>query len=267
MLTLPDILTIKRNVTSENEWVEKAREIIMSGEREEGIHASDLLDPRQYYWKRKHPLPLDDKSVMFFLIGRIQHEIEVQYRTGAKGEMDEGSHYHKELGIWYSPDGKLTLRDGSVIPEEYKTTRSKVDPRTLAAVKNSYGSYLEQLQVYMACMGVTKGSLKVLLISNQPEGETYTVPVIRVYRYEITDKFLQRIKKEIKSTVKLMNEAVKQDDHRKLPLCRYFKCSKSMCGWWDMCLPEGRHPDAPKPTRKPIVPKKKRAKSVKLEHV
>ena len=239
MLVIPESVRMTRDKRREAAWLKKARATITAGDkdRKAGLHASDLLDPRVAYWSRKKKREPDERTIFFFLIGRVLHEIEVKFRTGKEEASDEGSHFDKELGIWYSPD--LVLKGN--VPGEYKTSRSPYEPISESACLNKYESYLEQLLIYMAAMQSTTGELQVLYISRKQKGGTATAPAQRIYKIRVSPEDLKKYRAQIIETRVSIEQALETDDYRKLPLCRFFKCSELACAWWEDCQPEGRY--------------------------
>jgi len=239
MLTLPKSIAITRSLKSEETLISKSRKWLTQEERKDGIHASDLLDPRMAFFRRKHPAPIPDRLVNMFIVGKIGHAIVLSAVDGAKGlnpESDEGSIWSEELKIWYSPDKTL-----GGIPRELKTTRSPdeaVYPKDLAL-------YCEQLMIYMAAQNSTVGQLWILYLNLRDE-EGNTAPQWRAFTIRVTQEELDEYKRQLKQTAATLEYASKKDDPTGLPLCREFKCGKKRCEYWEECQPEGRYgrPDA-----------------------
>ena len=55
MIEFPASLSVKRSLGDETRLQTAARAWIEKEERVDGIHASDLLDPRQSYWRLVDP--------------------------------------------------------------------------------------------------------------------------------------------------------------------------------------------------------------------
>ena len=107
MLILPEGLSVTRSEKSEQVLTDKCRTWLGKSERKEGLHASDLLDPKQAYWKRKKPSELPDRLVNMFIVGLFGHAIVLSAVDGVEGislASDAGSVWSGDLGIWYSPD-------------------------------------------------------------------------------------------------------------------------------------------------------------------
>lgn len=233
MLPIPASLELYRDEAAEQELYNKFVSVLGANERE-GIHASDLLDPRLAYWRKVKPLPPTQREVMFFLIGRVLHEIVLQHDTG---EMDLGSIEHPDLGIIYSPDDK----DTKGRPIELKTSRAKYEPKGWRDLDN----YLEQLLIYMAAMGAKEGRIDILYLSmlddpNNKFVQTST-PQLRSYGVKISKKDLEYFKSQVKSTAEELKLAIKLGKPEMLELCREWKCGARNCPYWKDCKPEGRY--------------------------
>jgi hypothetical protein len=229
MITLPEELSVVRTPGYEAWYVQQCRDMLSAAGRTEGIHASDLLDPRLAFWRKHEKHELTDREVMFFIFGRTHH---AQFL----GEDDDGDNsvWSEDLKIWYSIDKKF----GDGVPEEFKSTRGRLhsDPEDLEY-------YLEQLMIYMVAENKTEGRLTVVHMTTSPH------PVFRCYKLTVTNKELRTAKKNIKQIVKQLNmyyanmdTAIEHEDWRDLPLCREWKCGEKKCNYWHQCKPEGRYP-------------------------
>lgn len=250
-IMVPENITVKWDREAEAELAKTAREWIEHGERAEGLHASDLLDPRQAYWKMKDPQALPDRLITTFLVGKVLHAFVLQEGKDRDiSNQDEGSQWSEELQIWYSPD-KFRMRkarDGSDVKvvAELKTSRGK-EPQCVEDIQ----MYLEQLMIYMAAEKIRFFELYVLYL-NARDDEGRTFPKFRCVKGSVTSQGLEAVTKDIKTQVQVLQAAIKTGNHRALPLCREWKCSPDMCDWWKKCKPEGRY-DSPtylKPKRR-----------------
>ncbi len=238
MLIIPKGIQIERNEKAEDGLVQKTREWLekQNAERDTRIHASGLLDPRKSYFDTRYPQPLTDRMVGLFFFGKVLHAFFLSALSGAKGtdwKSDVGSKWSEALKIMWSCDWEK----GS-IPYEFKTSRSKYEQK-----KSDLSLYLEQLLIYMCAKGSTSGRL-VVLLSNlpAPRGEGWgTYPQYRAYDITVTKKELAEYTAQIVKTRNALSLALKKKDHKKLPLCREFKCGKSQCPHYAKCKPEGRY--------------------------
>lgn len=222
---------------------ESARKWILGGERQEGIHASDLLMPRKGYWRHKDPQPLADREVGLFLVGRVLHSFilhdqkeGVPSTTPNLDTTDEGSCYDEELRLWYSPD---KVRNNKII--EVKTSRSMYEARGV----DDLDTYIPQVLIYLACTRLTEGEIWVLYI-NARDGEGRTAPAFRVFRVSIDPKHLGGLRHRVGSAVKSLElaiESVEAAPWRSLPLCPEWACRPAYCAWWGTCQPECRFDD------------------------
>lgn len=239
-ITLPKSLEMKRSRRLENGMRKKARKLLGDNYRE-GIHASDLLDPRQSYWRKVDPQPPTDTEVLYFLIGRVLHELILVHDD--KGS-DLGSFEHPQLGITYSPD-QLTSKEG--YPVELKTTRGWYEAKSIKDID----SYVEQLLIYMASLDVTEGVIVVLYLNLKKDPKNNrsfaTEPTWRCYKVSILKADLKKVKTEIKKTAKAIKKAIETGDYEKLPLCRQWKCG-DRCPYWEQCQPKGRYPNITRKT-------------------
>lgn len=231
-LELPEGLTVRRHETDERALLEQSRAWLRREARTPGIHASDLLDPRQAYWRTVSPKPIADRLVPTFLIGKVLHAILLHVVQHADLQMvsDEGSSYSESLGIVYSPD----LFKGA--PIEIKTSRSFYEPKSLHDLQ----LYCEQLLIYMAATNSLKGYLWILYL-NLKDDQGRTAPAFRAYEVEVSAEELQQYAEHCRSIAASIRAAIEAKAPTRLPLCREWKCSDRMCEWWHECQPEGRY--------------------------
>lgn len=235
-LSLPASLDIVRDKNQERVLTTKSRQWLMKRDRAPGVHASDLLDPRQAYWKTVDPKPIADRDVPVFVIGHVLHAIlehAVEERELTL-QSDTGQRESESLGIVYSPD---LLREE---PIEIKTSRSFYEPQSLDDV----AMYCEQLLIYMAAEQVTTGHLWVLYL-NLRDSMNRTAPAFRTYTITVSQQDLDAYAKRCRDIRDQLQQAIDQKDPSPLPLCREWKCSERMCAWWAACQPPGRYKEKP----------------------
>lgn len=239
-LIIPQSVVVTRMPQTEKKLTKQAREWLEGDERSPGIHASDLLDIRQAYWRHVDPQDLSDREVWMFLVGKTLHaftlsaidEKPLDWKSG------EESRHSKLLQIEYSPD-KLTSKG---IPRELKTTRSFFAP------KESDGRveiadievYVEQCLIYMSAEDKTEGLLDILYLNLKDETGK-TTPQMRSYKVVISDDDLKKMQSYLIKKRQRLESAIKSGNFQELPLCREWKCSERMCQWWHDCRPEGRY--------------------------
>lgn len=217
---------LRRRRDEEARLTARARAWLESSQRAEGIHASDLLMPRRGFWRLTAPLPLTDREVGLFVVGRVLHALVL----GTPGlAADEGERYDQELGLWYSPDA--ILADGAVL--ELKTHRGLREPERTGEL----ATYVHQLLIYLACLGARRGVIAVLYTNLRHEGRTH--PQIRCY--EVRVRRPEVLRRLVQQDVARLRAALTSGDHRSLPLCPEWICRPGACGWWERCQPEGRY--------------------------
>src|SRR6266498_1287873 len=235
MITLPESLKVQRNKASERMLLDKTRDYVTKDERTPGIHASDLLDVRQAFWKHVDPQPITDRLTVTFLVGRVLHAFVLGAVDGPDavdiGNTDDGSSRSDILGISYSPDKVL---DGVV--RELKTSRSFYEPKDV----KDLDIYIEQLLVYMAATQTTTSQLWVLYLNLRNE-EGKTAPDFRSFDITISPEDLATVTQTLNESRENLEAAIAAQDWRRLELCREWKCGRGNCDWYDRCKPEGRH--------------------------
>lgn len=233
MLKLPR-LAIARDEIREVGVYEQLRQQLLAEDagRAEGIHASDLLDPRLAFWAKKRPKPLNERQVYFFTIGKVLHALLIrsQHEEHDPTKSDEGT--HQELGVLFSPDMR---EDG--YPIELKTTRASFEPSP-EKLQEEFSHYFEQLAIYMVLMNGLRGELWVLFL-NLKDATGRTFPEIRCYRVEVTEEDFYALEREVIRARDMLTHALEINNPSSLPLCRQWKCGES-CPYWRDCRPPGR---------------------------
>ena len=236
MISIPDQIKVTRAKSSEKMLLDKSRDWLGSSTRTPGIHASHLLDLRQAYWQIKHPLPLSDRLVTMFLVGKVLHGFVLGAVDGVVDlkVTDEGSKHSDILDLDYSPDKYIT-RKGNKIVAEFKTSRSFYAPDSV----EDLSIYIEQVLIYMAAEAVTEAEVWVLYLNLKEEGRTH--PQFRCYRLSLTAEELDATTMWLKREKLRLTQALDSNDFQALPLCRDFKCGRGNCEYFDDCKPEGRY--------------------------
>jgi len=236
LITIPASLSLKQNKKAERLLGEAARKWIEVETRVPGVHATDLLDPRQAVYRILQPKPMADRLVNIFLIGKVLHAFVLQTVDGISAvdisTTDAGSFSSEKLGITYSPD-KIS---GGLV-RELKTSRSYTDPKSLEDVR----IYVEQILVYMAATETLTAELWVLFLNLRDPESGKLDPVFRGYTISISDEDLAQLIIECRATRDTILNAVEVGDPHLLPLCRDWKCNRKLCDWFDACKPEGRY--------------------------
>lgn len=242
MIPLPASLKARRNKSTEKFLVDKARAWLGKDNRQNEIHATDLLDPRLAYFNKTDPRDLPDRLVNMFLVGKVLHAFVINAldegssvdATTTSLQSDEGSAYSEELGIHYSVDKKLHGRI-----RELKTSRSYYEPKDL---EKDLGNYIEQLLVYMVAENTCDSQLCILFLNFRGE-DGRTAPTFRAYDIVVSPEDLEELRKVMLETRKLLQTAIEAKNPNLLPICREFKCGRKNCDWYDRCKPDGRYGD------------------------
>ena len=234
MLPLPNKLQIERDHEEELSLLKKARVYLESRDRE-GIHATDLLDPRLSFFKKTTGAPIPDRLLNVFLIGQVLHAIVQVVDAGSKdytNPPEVGTKFFEDLA--YTPD----IMNLSGEPNELKTTRSFYLPKSpYLPDESTYHMYLEQLLVYMAAEDKISGRLTVLMLNHKEDGKT--APQIFVWKITTTPQALEALREVIRKAKAALAKAVETKDHTPLPLCRTWKCLD--CEFFqELCKPPGR---------------------------
>jgi len=181
------------------------------GKERKGLHLSDLLTPRQAYWKIKKPQKATNDEIMYWASGK-GHEGAL---FGAAGyEHGKAKQWN---GIWYTPDLFQTM------PIELKTRRRGLAFEGKEA--DEYDHYLKQLKGYCAVEGTLQGWLWVWCLVQKQEDYT-TKPELACYRVEWTEDELAREQERLLWTKTELEFAIDRNDISALPLCPQWMCGK-----------------------------------------
>lgn len=235
MLALPSSLAVDRDTDDEAKLLGSAKAWLEREIRPDGLHATDLLDPLFTYWRLTKPLPLGNREVPIFLIGKVLHAFVLGALDGTVdlNVTDEGARYSEDLGVWYSPDWDK----GEVA--EFKSSRVFKDPKTL----DDLGIYVEQVLIYMVAKKVTRAKLWVLLLNLRDPATRRTSPEFRAYTLTVSQEDLDELSRTLVTTRESIVSAVQSGDPSALPLCREWKCGDA-CPYWNDCRPAGRYDSA-----------------------
>jgi len=224
-------MRIKRDKRTEDKYLEKIRQSYESRIRD-GVHVSDLLDPRMAYFKRLFPLGITDREIGYFLSGECLHWA-VQKRLGLETEKKI------ELdGVEGSIDVYLEK-----IPTELKSARNWTIPDLPAE------HYVDQVLSYCAITGSRIGNIWVFFLcpNRNYTGTKLTHPEFRLWRCEFTASELAQERKRLKTVKNILERAWKTKNFSRVPLCHEFKCyyksrgkATISCPYWDKCRPPGR---------------------------
>jgi len=157
-------------------------------EERAGIHATDLLWPRQAVFRKLQGSRVTERDAVFFALGAGEGEVAEELM----GRRSEVVVVHN--GIIHTVDSVVVER-GWLVPVEIKTTR--------ASPPSVKGHYLLQLGMYCAAMNVDYGKL-VILYLNDGVVEAYRVEYPPDTRAKI-DSFEVEKRREIELALRLRN--------------------------------------------------------------
>jgi hypothetical protein len=231
------------------------RESFQANERT-GLHLTDLLNPRQTYWKALDPQPITDAMIGFFS-GGLGHEhaltrlLERDFRETPEEAID---------GIHHRPDYEAI--SDRIIPTgefcELKTRRSnlpKSDDEANDPVRGlTY--YRKQIRGYMA---LKRRETMYLLVLSLTEGKTRdplssSAPVFAVYKETMTPEELRQERDHLQAMKILLNSPASVQH---MPLCEPWMCGKwnkalvrdggawsyyPKCPWYAQCGPQDTDP-------------------------
>lgn len=209
----------------------------------EKFHVSDILSPRQWYWRNKKPKDITNKMIGFFLGGIAHHAMAEPILAGKGGEVEH--------------EAVLSVNDDVVVvghmdvhrecPIEFKTSRKWTIPKEPAE------HYVDQLVCYCALKGSNKGKVVVFFLTpgRKWDGKTPSGPELAVWDITFTDEELGYATEMMKTTAKDCIQSWDKEDHTLLPLCEDWKCGGKWkgqvninCLWYQECKPEGRYPES-----------------------
>ena len=202
--------------------------------RSEGLHASDLLDPRYMYWSKKKPLLRTAQQTYLYTTGKTLEDffihITSQKKSPAKhlGGQQQTS---EEFGLEFAPDWEY-----KGIPLELKSSRSPFLPKEFGDIR----IYLEQCAIYMTVMKRLDYALTVWYLCARDE-KNKTHPMTRSYHIQWTEADLEYMVKQVKAKIYHVKEVMKRDDPSLFPVCREWKCGERQCFYWEDCQPPGRY--------------------------
>lgn len=157
----------------------------------DGIHLSDLLNPRRSYWARVLPMPPTDDEVLYWTAGR-GHEDALGRIAGLDSTPQQFYAVEGGEAISYRPD--FTWQG---LKAEFKTRRANLAQEGEETVV--YDSYLDQILGYCSIENERRATLIVFSLlegrSNDPLRPTH--PEIRVYDVEFTQQELDNKREEL----------------------------------------------------------------------
>jgi hypothetical protein len=237
-------MKITANEKAEDMFYERLQQHMAERERvyeEKIFHVSNILSPRQWYWKQLKPMPLQRKDIGFFLAGQAHHLIAEIIIAG-----DDGV---READLRMKQDGITIVGHPDVLhdtPTEFKTSRKWSIPETPAS------HYIDQLLMYCVIRGVPSGKIVVFYLTpgRNWKGDKQSTPILKTWDVEFTEQELAEGKAYAFRMAKAMTEAKDTKNHTVLPLCEDWMCGSKQkdgvhinCPYYNDCQPEGRWPE------------------------
>lgn len=242
-------MKIKRSDTREDKIYAQLIKYFKDRERESPLktgeyHVSDLMNPRQAFFKYTDPQKITRKEIGFFLSGMAHHFV-----------MQEGMNGETEKELLFTV--KLKDKDSTVVqvighvdkypdyPIELKSSRKWTIP------EEPPEHYVDQLKAYCTMADLNVGEVVVFFYTPNRKwnGETATEPEIVVWEIKFGDDELHEAKKLLKRNTRKLHTALVNEDFSELPLCTDWLCGKKYrgkptvnCKWYEDCKPEGRYP-------------------------
>jgi hypothetical protein len=199
-------MKIVRDLEKEKSLIEEIKNNF--SEPRQGIHLTDLLTPRQAYWKKICPKTVKDEEAMYFLTGR-GHE-EIYHRASGYQQVKEKQ--------WHSIFYNIDLWYGS--PCELKTRRwGLAEPGNESA---EYDYYLTQLRGYCAMENSLTGYLQVWCIVDKKKFKQK--PEFGLYHIAFSEEELEEERKRLIKTRNMLVFALDMQDYEMLPLCPEWMC-------------------------------------------
>ena len=179
----------------------------------EGIHLSDLLSPRQAYWRKTVPMLPDTKEIIYWMSGRGHESAFLRIANFEHGESEQWN------GIWYTPDILFNF------PVEIKTTRRGYLPKE-GEEAEKYKDYLKQVKGYSAVKDKQQAWLIVWYLSLLDDEGNRTHPDFFAYRVEFTKEELEEERQRLLSTRDLLVKVLETHEFNLLEPCADWKCFK-----------------------------------------
>lgn len=210
---MEELVEIYRDAEFENELVDKIVKNWGNNERPD-IHLSDLISPRKAFFNKTLKVDATKDDVFTFLVG-----------TGIERELGKllGEKHAKTqnvAGIFYSPDFELP-----------NITELKSRRRGLAKEGEEsevYDHYLRQLKGYLALSDQREGNLIVFSVAEKVDDSYKTKPELAAYRVRIDSEESKTVLAELLQTKELLEEALRTNEFRGLPLCEDWLCGRTI---------------------------------------
>jgi len=186
-----------------------------------GIHATDLLWPRQAVFRKLQGSKVSERDAVFFALGAGEGEVAEELM----GRRCEVVVVHN--GVIHTVDS-IVLERGSLVPVEIKTTRS-----SSPSVKSHY---LLQLGMYCAALKVSRGKLVIFYLNDgvvEAYSAVYSPDLLRrIDQFEVEKRLEIEEALRLKDPLKASCVAGDPDLDWKCLTCQYWaKCSGRHMGF------------------------------------
>ena len=211
------------------------------------FHVSDLLNPKQAYYKYTDPKPLSEREIGFFVAGLAHHFVVESAVTKTDAPVETPINWSPCDGITIV--GRPDIRDYVFFqgePNEFKTSRKWTIP------EDPEGNYVDQLGCYCALANCPTGRISVFYIcpGRSWRGDSSTTPAVVVWKLKFSDAEIVGIKQRLADTANKLEQAIEEKKPEVLPSCTSWFCgSKNKgktsvnCKWYHECQPAGRYPE------------------------
>jgi len=212
-------MIIKRSTELENKIIQTVKDNWVNKIRTD-VALTDLIYPRQAYFKRKYPKELELREILDFLRGK---SIEV-----GLGDLLKMSHPQAKInhGIWYNPDFRMPEDSGFPEITELKSRRSYLakDGEEI----DKYGYYIKQHKGYCALEGHNIGNLIIFSLAEKADDGYRTEPKLVAYTMEYTDEELNEYLELLIDIKDRFLKTLEDDDFTRLPECETFNCGVTL---------------------------------------
>lgn len=224
-------MIITRNPEREQYLFDQIRKsfAVLDLERNKHIHLTDLLTPRQAFWKRRMPLPLEEREIQYFIIGRGHEDVfhRVTGLSKADDRIWEGIHYGMDF---FAPPLEPYVFPVGSRPVEMKTRRGYLAKEGEEAER--YSNYIAQLKGYAAAEWILVGELWIWSLVEKTDAYR-TEPQLACYEVQFTEHELYEERARMIQTrnalIYALAPPVSNDPPwAKLPLCEDWMCRRTI---------------------------------------
>lgn len=189
-------------------WINKVRT---------DVALTDLIYPRETFFKRKFPMEPSEREILDFLRGK-----SIEEGLGKLLKLDHPES-KKNFGIFYNPDFRFKLEDKDIIME-LKSRRSYLAKEGEEIERYKY--YIEQIKGYCVLDEINEAYLTIFAIAEKADDGWKTEPKIVSYKLEFTEEDLQEHKEKLMKNSELLIKALESNDFSNLQECDEYRCGK-----------------------------------------